>query len=286
MGRIYWLASYPKSGNTWLRIFLNNYWCNSDLPAQINHLIGGPMASARNVFDESTGVEASDLTPEEIDCYRPRVYEHLSKNCQEPLFMKVHDAFTRNAKHQPIFSKAAMAGVIYIIRNPLDVLVSYAHHSNQSPATMIEALCERDYAILEEPQKLHIQFRQRLLSWSRHVESWVDEPNLNILVIRYEDMTLEPVATFTKVVDFVGLEVDVNRIAKAINFSRFDQLQAQETEFGFREKMQVAKSFFRKGKIGSWREVLTESQVSHVVAAHRAVMQRFGYLTETGNLIY
>ncbi|NCJ08054.1 sulfotransferase domain-containing protein [Synechococcales cyanobacterium C] len=286
MGRIYWLASYPKSGNTWLRVFLSNYWRNGDQPASINDLDGGPIASARGIFDELAGLEASDLTPDEIDRYRPRVYEQLSDNSKEDLFLKVHDAFTRNAEDEPILSKAATAGVIYLIRNPLDVAVSFAHHWNQPVARMVDALCQDDYAIVANPKRLHNQFRQRLLSWSHHVCSWVDEPDLNLLVIRYEDMNLDAEATFTKIVNFAGLEVDRSRVHKALEFSRFERLQAQESKEEFCEKMPLAQSFFRKGMVGSWREILTEEQVEQLVITHNEVMQRFGYLSKTGDLIY
>ncbi len=73
--RIVWLASYPKSGNTWMRAFLSNYLADGDKPVDINSLdTGGPIASARTIFDEAVGVEASDLTQDEIERYRPRVY--------------------------------------------------------------------------------------------------------------------------------------------------------------------------------------------------------------------
>jgi hypothetical protein len=284
MGKIYWLASYPKSGNTWLRIFLTNYWRNGDEPANINDLDGGPIASARGIFDEIVGLEASDLTPAEIDRYRPRVYEYLSANSQENLFLKVHDAFTYNADGEPIISQAATAGVIYLIRHPLDVAVSFAHHNHQPVEKIVKSMCDRDRTLLDQPKRLHNQLRQQLLSWSEHVQSWVDRPNLRVLVVRYEDMKLEPMATFSKIIEFTGLVVDAARLQKALEFSRFDRLQAQEADRGFREKMPLAKSFFRRGEIGSWREVLTEEQVALLIATHKEVMQRFGYLTAAGKL--
>jgi aryl sulfotransferase len=64
---IIWLASYPKSGNTWLRVFLTNYLRDGDQPADLNDLDGGPIASARLAFEEAVGVEASDLTQAEIE---------------------------------------------------------------------------------------------------------------------------------------------------------------------------------------------------------------------------
>jgi hypothetical protein len=77
-----------------MRILLTNYLRNGDSPADINSLDGGPIASARVVFDDTVGIEASDLTQDEIERYRPFVYEQLSEQAKESLFLKVHDAFT------------------------------------------------------------------------------------------------------------------------------------------------------------------------------------------------
>ena len=92
MNGIIWLASYPKSGNTWFRVFLTNLRGEEGGPADINKLRSTPIASARGIFDDEAGVEASDLTPDEIDRLRPEIYMHLHKQAEETLFMKVHDA--------------------------------------------------------------------------------------------------------------------------------------------------------------------------------------------------
>jgi aryl sulfotransferase len=286
MGNIYWLASYPKSGNTWMRILLTNYLRNADVPADINSLDGGPIASARQAFDDHVGLEASDLTQDEIERYRPFVYEQMSEQAKEPLFLKVHDAFTYTPYGYPLISKAATAGVIYLLRNPLDVAVSFAHHSASPVERMVRKMGEADFAFVSNPHVLHNQLRQRLLTWSGHVTSWVDEPGLRVIVVRYEDLKADTVAAFTGVLRFCGLEDDPARLEKAVRFSQFEQAQKQEAEHGFGEKMPGATSFFRKGQVGSWREELTSELIEKLIADHAAVMRRFGYLDENGELIY
>ena len=118
MGGIIWLASYPKSGNTWLRAVLSNYRDDGEEPADINELGGGPIASARSPFDDAVGVEASDLTEAEIERYRPRIYRQMAESSQETLFLKVHDAYAYTADGLPLMPKEATAGVIYIVRDP------------------------------------------------------------------------------------------------------------------------------------------------------------------------
>jgi hypothetical protein len=120
MSGIFWLASYPKSGNTWFRVFLTNLLRNSDTPANINELDKSPIASGRAIFDEAMGFEASDLTADEIDQLRPELYIHLAETAEEPLFMKVHDAYTDMAEHTPIIPREATAGAFYFLRNPVE----------------------------------------------------------------------------------------------------------------------------------------------------------------------
>ena len=126
--RIYWLASYPKSGNTWLRALLTNYRRDGHEPATLDELEGGGTACLREVFDDCAGLESANLTLRQIEHYRPCVYEQLAAESEQPLFLKIHDAYTYNADGRPIFPPRATSGVIYLIRNPLDVALSYAHH--------------------------------------------------------------------------------------------------------------------------------------------------------------
>jgi aryl sulfotransferase len=282
---IYWLASYPKSGNTWLRALLTNYLRDSDIPVDINELAGGWRASVRETFDDYAGIESADLTRRQIEHYRPLVCERLAADSIEPLFLKIHDAYTYNADAQPLFSKQATAGAIYLIRNPLDVAASYAHHRDKSVDETIRVMSRND-ATLAGSEKPGPQLPQRLLSWSGHVRSWVDEPGLNLRVVRYEDMVQQPVSSFAGVVRFAKLVEESDRVHKAVEFSRFERLQSQEAAHGFAEKQPTAISFFRQGRVGSWRECLTDAQVCQLIADHGDVMRRFGYLSPSGAILH
>lgn len=287
MGGIVWLASYPKSGNTWLRVFLTNYLHDGDEPAEINDLDGGPIASARDIFDRVIGVEASDLTAVEIDHFRPAVYEQLAAESDKPYFMKVHDAWRRNADGIPLFPATVTAVVIYLIRSPLDVAPSYAHHIGDSIEKVIADMADEGTTLAKfDGRKLPRQLHQRLFSWSGHVRSWVDQSGLPVHVVRYEDMIAAPEETFAGIVRAAGLAVEPTQVRKAIEFSRFDRLQAQETTTDFRERRPGARKFFRKGKAGTWREDLSPKQAHRLIADHRVVMRRFGYLTASDEPVY
>jgi aryl sulfotransferase len=253
MAGIFWLASYPKSGNTWMRIFLTNYLQNGEQPADINHLDGGPIASARGIFDDLVGVEASDLTLDEQEFLRPRVYTEFARNLETDEFLKVHDAYTLNKETQPLFPPEITRGVIYILRNPLAIAPSLANHINKGLDNAIDVL-NQDF-----PQKrskplagLGSQLPQRWLSWSEHVRSWAEADGQRVLLVRYEDMKTQPYETFQTVIRFAGLEDDEARIRKAIEFSSFEQVKKQEAEKGFRERIRPT-SFFRKGETDAWK---------------------------------
>jgi hypothetical protein len=286
MGKIIWLASYPKSGNTWLRVFLANYRQDNGEPVSINDLEAFPIASARPMFDLAAGVEASDLTEDEIERLRPSIYDHIARETEETIFLKVHDAYTYTSEGRPLLSESATAGAVYIIRNPLDVSVSFANHSTRDIDTIITRMADETYAFCSRPDRLHNQLLQRLLSWSGHVKSWINAPNLRLHVMRYEDMKQNPLETFAAALRFCGLSDETERVEKALACSSFDELQKQEKEQGFREKPPKVASFFRKGEVGAWREQLTERQIERIIADHGEVMRRFGYLDPDGKIIF
>jgi hypothetical protein len=287
MNKIYWLASYPKSGNTWVRIFLTNYLAEEEQPADINHLKGGPIASDREVFDRWAGVEASDLTFDEIADLRPHVYHQMAVHIDHPLYIKVHDACTRNSEGDLLFPPDVTGGVLYLIRNPLDVAVSYAHHAGRTLEKSVEGICEPDGYVFENPERLSPQLPQRLLSWGAHVRSWVDESGMPVTVLRYEDMLAQPEATFERLLHALEMDLDRERFTKAITFSRFEGIQDQEKQAGFKEKaMRADAPFFRRGRAGNWRSELSEELAARIMATQRDVMLRFGYLDQHDNPVF
>ncbi len=95
--------------------------------------------------------------------------------------------------------------------------------------------------------------------------------------MRYEDMVERPLETFGATAAFLGLRPSRERLTRAIENSSFDKLRAQEAAAGFEERSEKSERFFREGRVGQWREIMTPDQVDRLAGAHQEQMRRFGY---------
>lgn len=285
MKNMVWLASYPKSGNTWTRTFLTNLLEQNDENV-INNLLA-PVVSSRGIVEEFLMLETSELTNEEIEKYMPAVLRNFAKEVNmSPYFMKVHDAYTYTPSGEPFFPAEVSMGAIYIVRNPLDVVASFAHHNADTIDNTISVMRDDDFCFCNNPKTIKGQVRQKLFSWSRHVLSWLDQKDIPLLIIRYEDIIADPFTAFSRVVQFSGLTASNEAIEKACMDSSFSKLKKQEQQYGFGDKRPGAESFFRKGKSGTWRESLTDKQAQQVIDSHRDVMFQLGYINDKGEPLY
>lgn len=281
MGNLVWLASFPKSGNTWLRLFIANYLMNTKEPFPINkaHLLTfGDMMGAP--YEKLAGKPLAGLDDSEIDALRPRVHRALAAQKADIMLVKTHQAVISRGKLSTVTNDVTKAS-IYIIRNPLDVAVSYAHHYGRQPSEIVEALNSSWHKLPGDKKSTVTQYLGR---WSDHVLSWADNRKLSPLVLRYEDMIREPESSFSQVINHLGLDVDRERLQRAIEFSSFGELSKQEQDSDFVERSKNADRFFRGGRIGDGLEALGTAEVQRVVDDHRDVLLRFQYLSDSGEL--
>jgi len=266
MGKIVWLASYPKSGNTWVRAFLHNYITNAATAQSINALAEISVAEAAAAFFGG-GV----LSPEETMARRPAVHERLTHLHPDLVFVKTHNA--NLALHGvPLCTPAYTAGAVVMVRDPRDVALSYAAFTGKSVDEIITFMAAPGAANESDG----VQVFELLSSWSAHTRSWVGAPKR--LLMRYEDLLTEPERYFARLVRFLGSgEVDAERLERAIRFSSFGTLRQQEEAEGYRAAG-TAETFFRAGKAGQWREKLTPEQARRIEADHGEVMGKLGYL--------
>jgi len=197
----------------------------------------------------------------------------------ETVFAKTHNA-VMNFENSPLIWLEHLAGVIYVIRNPLDMLVSFSDHYNLTIDDTIEAISSPYHRINSTEKGIF----QILGGWSNHYYSWFSVENLNPLCLRYEDMIQNPVKSFGKLMQFLGLPKDTPRLKRAIRHSSFQVVSQQETKKGFAEQSRAGHKFFRQGKIGSYRRVLSDDQIAKVIDNHGELMVEMGYLDKNGKL--
>ena len=280
--RIAWLASYPKSGNTWIRLLLENFLAGSKTPVSINALgnvLPGHVSSNRQTFDTLSGVPSTECTDDDNDTLRPAVYRAQAATAMrrgKQLFCKAHDACHDTPAGEPLFPEDVTLGALYLLRNPLDVAVSFAFHQGHEDFSRIIAEMNDPGATMAGTNAR--QLRQRLFTWSRHVESWRDAP-FPVLTVRYEDLLADVVGQLGRILCFLRLEgaSDEPRLRRAAAFSDFAGLQQEEAREGFREAEPRCRRFFRSGKAGDWRRYLSTEQVREIASAHGHVMSCFGY---------
>jgi hypothetical protein len=274
---ICWISSYPKSGNTWFRAFLTNYLLDYPAPANINDLIGRIWASDRRWLDSLLGFDSSLLSFEELDAVRPQLYAWAGRP-NDIRYYKVHDRYRRTTDGTPVFPALGAYGCLYIVRNPLDVVTSYAHHLNTSIDSAIDVITDSDHRIQGKPGKYNRHIPQFIGSWSDNVSSWMFNGQIATHVVRFEDMLSKPVQTFRAALCFLGLEVDASRLKKAIQFSKFGEMQRQEEAGRYFEKPAEMVRFFRQGLSGNWKQALTAAQIDRVTESHEDVMRCLSYL--------
>ena len=281
MQGILWLASYPKSGNTWTRNFLHNLLDilegkdegdTHDIN-RMNELTFWEIAA--KPYERILEKPVKECTREEIAKTRPKVQELVAKSTDGLALVKTHHCLLIN-RGVPTINFAVTSGAVYIVRNPLDVAISLANHISKSIDEAIDMMASRDLETAMGENNVYEMYG----SWSQHVESWTHKPHRGIYVMRYEDMLEDPMRIFGALAQHLLLKPRSDQLRLAIERSSFDKLKEQEDEGGFREKPDKAERFFRSGKSGEWRERLTRRQVREIVATHHKQMSRFGYLTD------
>ncbi|MBW4973599.1 sulfotransferase domain-containing protein [Roseovarius mucosus] len=271
---IVWMASYPKSGNTWTRIFLANYIANASQPIPIN--VAHRFAMGDSIAKTYRMVAGRPIDTDDIDLtlsLRPAVLRGIVGNNADINLVKTHN-IRAVARGVPLIPEEFTRSAIYIVRNPLDMVLSYARHYGMTPEEAVYTVSHVDNANPPSPETV----AQFMGSWSDHVRSWTGPSPYPVLVLRYEDLLADPKGNFAKVLEHLGVPVEAERLDRAIQFASFKELSMQEAEQGFVEKSAESERFFAKGKSDQWKTDLEPRLVKRMQAAHRKVMKQFGYL--------
>jgi len=270
MSKITWFASYPKSGNTWVRLFMAAYqqrkvpdldrigFCSGDLHPRFY----------QNVCPPGIDIRGIDLPMQAV--IAPAALTHMLDGSLQPndLYLKTHHA---NAQVDDIalIPPGLTEKAVYIVRDPRQVAISYANHYRCSLDDAITSMANPKLTIGNDQELSHV-----VSTWSKHVKSWL-KADFPRYILRYED--IGPGA-MQGLLTLLGIEPDYVRVLQALEDCGLPHFIEQEQTDGFHEAPKNV-TFFRK--FVPWYEILTDAQVDRIIDDHGEVMEDLRYATGT-----
>ncbi len=290
---IFWLSSYPKSGNTLVRAILTGLFYSDDGCVEFNKMenIGLFETTRRLNFIKSiNNKDFNNLGNLDI---LSKYWQNIQTNQELKIkkgfgFLKTHSCLV-SINNNFFTSEKITKGYIYVIRDPRDLCVSWSYHSNYSIDQSIEFLCNSSSVLRwinkskysEIPKNIFpLQF---LSSWDQHVKSWTKN-NFQVpkLIIKYEDLVKNKKAIVKKIIEFFdncyGIKIkniDI-KLENILKTTSFDYMKKMEDKIGFKESMPWS-NFFRKGEINQWKTILNKKQQSKIKDSFKEYMDMFSY---------
>ena len=257
MRRITWIASYPKSGNTWVRAIVECI-VHPERPLDINALGGTAPSFARltEKYVAKNGISIPASAPGEVRRWWTAVQRELYQQADE-IFLKTHNV-AATFDTGPFPDPDSSARAIYILRDPRDVALSYAHHYRYTLGLAVVALCTSSaFNVKQEAPGL----TELLMSWGEHVQGWTSLKSCPLLVLRYEDLLADPGAGVRQIAAFLDKPLSSEQVDAIVAATSFEQLKSQEKARGFNESVR-RDGFFRIGTAGQWRDTRTRASSS------------------------
>ncbi len=261
--RLDWVASYPKSGNTWLRLLIGSY---------LNDRVAFYDDVSRYFYQTASPYPLAELNLWQEVQLRSAALLHVAVAADnEQTIVKTHHAMCEIGG-LPLFAPAFVRKAIYVIRDPRDVAASMVYHFGMSQGEVIELMADPQARLSDDDKMSHV-----LSSWSLHVASWTQSDRVPTICTQYEKLHADPVGELRKIVTFMGWPVREAQLVAAVEANQFDKLQAEEKARGFSEKSEKAELFFRRGQVGAWREELDGALAREIEKRHGDVMKQWDY---------
>ena len=277
---IIWLASYPKSGNTLLRSLLSSYFFSNNGIFNFK-LLDNIKQFPLNPLFQNLGIDIKDQG-EVIKNYIKVQESFVKKN--EVQFLKTH-SYLFNIHNNHFTNLKNSLGVIYIVRDPRTVAISYSNHKNTSIDKITDEMINGWYTggVLNSESSSD-QTVTYVSSWEKNYNSWKSFDAVNkYLLIKYEDIVSEKKEEiFIKILDFVHyldkkkFTLDKNKLKNILETTRFEKVQSLEKSHGFPEA--VTNDFFYKGPNNDWKKTLSFKNQQKIEKSFSKEMKELGYI--------
>ena len=261
---IFWIASYPKSGNTWMRTLLSSYYYSKDGIFTQNLI--------KNIgqFPEKKHFQGFDYIPQlVIDTTRFWIKSQERINKDNKLrFFKTHNVFGK-INDRSFTNKQNSIGCIYIVRDPRNVITSLRNHYELDyPQALTWMQNTQKYIYDYEKSQEYSDF-QFISSWENNYKSWKSQKEFPIKIVKYEDLLDKTYAVFTEVIEFINKttnnvqKIDKIKLKNSINSTSFQKLKKNEKMYGFSESISSRKEkkqipFFFLGPENDWKKILDD----------------------------
>ena len=279
---IIWIASYPKSGNTWLRALLASYYFTNDGSFSLSLLDKIDAFPSDKFFKEYN----DQFSKVEDTCkYWLKEQEKINKKNKITL-LKTHSAICK-INGNSFTNKENSIGAIYIVRDPRNVITSVSNHYQISIEDAFQFMKDEKRGIINKKDGRYLGF-QAVWSWSINQKTWVENKLFPVLVIKYEDLLNETYDTFRKVIEFIN---KISNSSKTFNKSKgknsikntsFEKLQRMENDHGFAEAMNKKGTnkkikFFNLGQKNNYKNLLSQDLIIKMNEFYKEELIKFNY---------
>ena len=281
-----WLASYPKSGNTLVRALLSSYFFSNDGIFNFEIIKNIKQFPNSKLF-ENIGVDLSN----DNDVIKNYIKAQASINKKSSIqFLKTH-SYLFNINKNPFTDLNNTLGAIYIVRDPRNVVTSYAHHDT---ITIDESL-KRMINNIQIGGNLNSnntsdRTKVYLGSWGSNFKSWKSFEKIGkYLLIKYEDLINNKEETFKKILIFIHdlkkikFEINQSKFENVLKTTSFNNMKNLEKEEGFIESKTNKNTgekipFFNLGAENNWERKLDPKIVNKIEKFYETEMKELGYL--------
>ena len=278
---IIWLASYPKSGNTFLRSLLSSYYFSEDGNFTFDLLKNIQQFPSSELFDK-IGINLNDKYEVAKNYIKTQELINKSNNLQ---FWKTHSSFCKMYNKFNFSDLNNSLGAIYLVRDPRNVITSFANHNSKKIDETTNLLLN-DLAIGNEKNDVEVYMG----SWAFNFNSWkIYKSSNKYLLVKYEDLVKNTKKVFISILEFINklsnknLFIDDNKVNKVIETTNFKYMKNLENNYGFSEakiNSETGKkvNFFNLGPNNDWKKLLEDKYKKKIENSFKKEMLELGYL--------